>query len=375
MIGNISDNSSTVYKDITFGINIIMLVICCFGIYGNIISMIIFTKRLMRSSINIFLTALSIVDSVLLLTCVPTYIVQGFMSYFAVYNRIYNAIVMLCLYPLSLITQTCSVWTFVLITVERYFAVCQPFYASKSVTVGRAKKAQAVVVTAAIIYNLVRFREYRFATENLYNDGELYEGSLRDNSLYFSIYFTTMYFVTHLFIPLLTILILNIFIIRSIRRSVLQRFTLTTCQGAQHSTSRMVIIVTIVFILCNFLTFALSVWEWCDPDLFEPYNVWCNIAFILIDVSNICVMLNSSLTFIIYIVYCKHYHKYFRRMQCCVQSFIPYNSDEEAACRRISSATRLSVKKLNGETAFIQGSNRLRLGVPHQRRSAIFSQL
>src|SRR5688572_3562096 len=61
------DNSTTVPDDslqtaYTFTCAIFMLALCVIGACGNVLSIMIFTRRSMRSSINVLLTGLSIVD-------------------------------------------------------------------------------------------------------------------------------------------------------------------------------------------------------------------------------------------------------------------------------------------------------------------------
>lgn len=118
----------TVYHDhFTFARGVVMLVLCVFGLYGNVISILIFTRSSMRSSINVLLSGLSIIDMFLLLMCIPVFIMPVLLEYYEISFRYYNPVIMLILYPFTLIAQTASVWTFIVISVERYLAVCRPF--------------------------------------------------------------------------------------------------------------------------------------------------------------------------------------------------------------------------------------------------------
>lgn len=56
--------------------------------------------------------------------------------------------------------QTASVWIFMLITVERFLAVCLPLRVAHYCTVERSRLALVLVYLAAFAYNIVRFWEY-----------------------------------------------------------------------------------------------------------------------------------------------------------------------------------------------------------------------
>jgi len=62
------------------------------------------------------------------------------------------------MWPVASIGQTVTIWTVLLVTVDRYMAVCRPFD-TRMRTVDRATKLFVGVVVAAIVYNIPRFFE------------------------------------------------------------------------------------------------------------------------------------------------------------------------------------------------------------------------
>jgi hypothetical protein len=58
-------------------------------------------------------------------------------------------------------SKTALVWVVVLVTVDRYMAVCKPLLAVEVRTLRHARRAVAAVVVAAIIYNVPRLFEYK----------------------------------------------------------------------------------------------------------------------------------------------------------------------------------------------------------------------
>lgn len=288
----------------SFTIAIIMFILCILGISGNIISMIIFSRRSMRSSINVLLTGLSVIDFLVLIFAAPVFGLPSFNE--AVPHKILEILypyIVLILYPLSMICQTSSVWTFVLINIERYLAICHPFCVRKFFTTHRTRLMQASIVALSFFYNFIRFWE--FEPDTKFGVVQL----LRKNMSYYHIYFTTLYLITHFAGPFLTMLVLNILMFRGIQKSRKMRQTLTKRALMQQRTTHMIIVVTVMFGLCNIMPFVLNIWEAFEPDLF-----WENVsknALLTTDISNCLVILNSSTTFIIYLLYCQKYRKMF----------------------------------------------------------------
>lgn len=114
------------FRTVAFVCSVIMILCCIVGAFGNVMSLLIFTRPSMRRlSVNVLLTGLSLVDLTLVLLAIPTFAVNGLNDYLLdlkLYEALYSA-VLFALYPISMMAQTCSIWTFVLITVERYYAV------------------------------------------------------------------------------------------------------------------------------------------------------------------------------------------------------------------------------------------------------------
>ena len=113
---------------------------------GAIICVFIFTRRQMRSSLSIYLAALSLFDFVLLLCAAIIYpsmnmCLQEVFNFSIIFEKIliisqgnrgpichFFWRTSLATYPLSLMAQTASVWTVIAITVDRYLAVRYPLH-------------------------------------------------------------------------------------------------------------------------------------------------------------------------------------------------------------------------------------------------------
>jgi len=70
------------------------------------------------------------------------------------------------LWPVASIGQTVTIWTVLLVTVDRYMAVCRPFD-TRLRTVDRAKKLFVCVVIAAVVYNIPPFFERQVTVKTI----------------------------------------------------------------------------------------------------------------------------------------------------------------------------------------------------------------
>ncbi len=203
-----------IYEMSSFYCACIMACLCLIGLLGNLLSVYVFSRKTMRtSSINILLTGLSLTDFVLLLIVVPIFAIPALAEFTETSDGLADFIhfTIAYVYPLALILQTSSVWIFILITVERFMAVCWPLKVGQYCTVDRSKVGLAAVFVLACGYNLVRFWEY--TTAACPSDvicGSLYTVPLlRSNPGYWLWYGTVLYLVTQFMVPFLAIAFLN----------------------------------------------------------------------------------------------------------------------------------------------------------------------
>lgn len=325
------------YALASFFCSCLLIIVAVFGIIGNVLSYWVFAKSSAISSIKILLAAQAVMDIVLLFIATPLFATIG-MSYYSTDPNIGLVINILVVYvyPVAMIAQSATVWMTVVITCERYLAVCKPFKAMIVCTTQNAKRCLIVVVFAAIGYNICRFWEYRLSPHY-----EL-EQFLRIDSLYLEIYYNWMYFWTIFFVPLLVLIVLNGLIIRTIY--VTRRQTHLHSNRQQHreyQTSIMMIVITISFLFCNVLAFLLKLLEnicfnGTSPTVCEePYY------FFLIDFNNLLVEINSSIPFLVYMSFSRCfrirlYHIFGGKYQQKKRSSV---NDEFATVHNISVST------------------------------------
>jgi hypothetical protein len=81
----------------------------------------------------------------------------------------------------------------------------------------------------------------------------------------------------------------------------------------------MLMIVTVVFAVCNFLPFMINFIESAKPDFFEDEDTK-TIAYQMNDVGNLLVVINSATTGIIYCAFSQKYRDLFLRIITCTAS-------------------------------------------------------
>jgi len=143
--------------------------LCLVGFVGNALTISVLRRDWQdgSSATNWLLRTLAGVDTFYLVAClfVQTFkTAHDLTSWFPDSLRPYFPYAERYLWPVASIGQTVTIWTVLLVTVDRYMAVCRPFD-TRLRTVDRAKKLFVGVVVAAVVYNIPRFLERQVNVE------------------------------------------------------------------------------------------------------------------------------------------------------------------------------------------------------------------
>lgn len=285
----------------------LMIPVAIFGIIGNGFTIYIFTTRSKSSSINFLVSGLAAIDIVLVIVGTIVFASMAFHSY---YNSVNLLLVIryliVTLYPVALIAQTASVWTMIVITLERYLAVCWPLRAIYLCDRRHANIALVCIIIFSVCYNIVRFWEYEF-----YPNENRLELLLKGNQMYVRVYNHWLYFVTIFLIPFLVLLIFQSLIISAIQKARQNRLQLSRQQWSEHRTALMMVVIMCSFLVCNLLALILNAMETLNDDAFKNYS---DVFVLLSDVNNLLVEINSSLNFIVYYYFSQNFRFAFSRM-------------------------------------------------------------
>ncbi|EFO99965.1 hypothetical protein CRE_18954 [Caenorhabditis remanei] len=277
----------------------VMTMMCFVGIVTNFLSLYIYTRKTFRKkSINVLLSALSATDLSVCLLAIPVFASTQLQQWIP---PEVTAMIMVYLYPVTIMFQSMSVWLLVSITIDRYLAVCHPFMVNTYCTKNRALVTVGVVVLFSSAYNAVRFWEYTInfdvAPENRTVE-QMVKPMLRSNPYFLLWYQNVATMVSQFAFPLVMLCVLNIQVARTIIEASEQRRELVASVKREHSTAKMMIMVVIVFLVCYIFSFILNITEIYYEEIFSsPFGYFLN------DINNVLVVVNSSCAFIFYYKY------------------------------------------------------------------------
>ncbi|KAH8398807.1 hypothetical protein KR222_007502 [Zaprionus bogoriensis] len=287
---------------------VLLNIVGVLGILGNVISMIILSRPQMRSSINYLLTGLARCDTMLIISSMLLFGIPSIYPYtghfFGYYNYVYPFISP-AMFPIGMIAQTASIYMTFTVTLERYVAVCHPLRARALCTYGRAKIYFIVCVCFSLAYNMPRFWEVLTVSYQPPNSSTVLHcvrpSPLRRNATYINIYIHWCYLIVNYIIPFLTLAILNCLIYRQVKRANRERQRLSRSEKREIGLATMLLCVVIVFFMLNFLPLVLNISE-------AFYSV---IDHKVTKVSNLLITINSSVNFLIYIIFGEKFKRIF----------------------------------------------------------------
>lgn len=228
-------------------------------------------------------------------------------------------------YPLAMMAQTSSIWILIVITVERFIAVYFPLQAKFICTPTITTVALALTILTAVVYNFVRFWEYKLEWDA--NSAVYLVELLRKDEEYLRVYVLWLYLITQFIYPFASLVVLNGLIVFKIRVAKAYRETLSRQQTKEYKTANMMVMVIVIFILCNTLAFCLNVLETIQGGRLKQQN-W---FFLCTDVNNLLVECNSACN-------CVVYYKYSLRYRLAVKKCLRRSNSHDIAYHAVALA-------------------------------------
>ncbi|OWF42517.1 FMRFamide receptor-like [Mizuhopecten yessoensis] len=300
--------------------------LCCLGIIGNILSVIVLSQRLMRSSTYSYLSALALSDSFFLFmtmlllikdTKKPVKSEIRWMEPYYVYMFPY-------VHPTALTFQVTSIWLTLAFTVDRYIMICHPFKAERWCSVSRARKVICGLVTAGFLYNIPRFFEYKAEQEQFHLPADIIANftipspllikltKFGSSNLFREIIHSWLYLICVAGIPFLALVVLNTFLIRAVHESRKKGLQLNSKDKRRNDTTIMLIGVVIIFLLCQGPALvSRMIWALDFNAAFTSLS-WYTFS----EVSNFLVIINSAINIVPYYFFGKKFRRQFWRTFC-----------------------------------------------------------
>ena len=154
-------------------------------------------------------------------------------------------------WPAASISQTWTIWILLLVTVDRYIAVCLPLSRHLR-SVRKTKLATSATLVLAVLYNVPLFLERE--VKHPHSACSAFPASigrttLGDNFVYFVVYKTLCFFAFRSGGPLVILIYLNTRLYRALR---MRRRRLTSRARIQHNNVTMTLVAVVsVFIVCE----------------------------------------------------------------------------------------------------------------------------
>ena len=301
-VTSVDEQNCFMYHFIVEGV--LMGILCLVGFAGNSLSMVCLAKDRSKTATPFLLISLEATDTFFLLTVVvlrvatslqetPDGLLHDSLPYLAKY-----------MFPVALIAMTSTIYMTLLVTLNRYVCVCKPYKVHDWCSVRHARLHVIVVLCFAVIYNIPRFFERDVINESTpgYDVTTAEVSLLGQNRLYQLVYGNISYFIVMFFVPLLTLVALNYKLIEALRATRRRRQSM---QSVEHHVSRSedditltLIVVVLVFLVTQTpaLVTQLALFYYMSGSS-QGCGHW---LFYYERVSDLLVVLNSAINFIIY---------------------------------------------------------------------------
>lgn len=295
--------------------NIIIPVILCFGLVGNLASLVIFSQKRLRhvfdeieQSATIGLVALAISDFCFCLTGFPaaflneratrnssTLALPGF--YYRTYHNAF--------FNMFMFTST---WITVLVSMERYVAVCHPFRAQNWVRVRRTVITCSVVFLISIVISVPHFLAVNIIKFPCANNCSTtcYAAQISQElggSTFDDIYRISWVLLGTL-LPFILLVFCNVSLIAAIQRSK----TRGIVDPERYSTSRITLVLVVIICLYVVLVCPSMALTVITDHVIKKTNTQQYYGYhIAIHITNFTQAVNFSINFLLYFAMCKQF--------------------------------------------------------------------
>ena len=286
---------------------IIFTIFVIFGFFGNSLSIFCLGKDKSNTATPVLLISLEITETLFLLTAFLLRSVPTAYSYTnpTAEHHEWSFTYYQVLYPLARSFQTCSIYSIILVTINRYIAVCFPYRPKSLCSKTQAKNQILLVWILSILYNAPLFYEFQLAEDNVTIESRFSDG--------FNIFYNNVsYFLIMFLIPLISLILLNYNLIVALkkmkrRRVLMKHRTNKERLNNQNNTNRseeevtyVLIIIVFIFIFTQTPALMTQVLKLIYESYFW-YRSCPSFFFFFERISDMLIVISSSINFIIYI--------------------------------------------------------------------------
>ena len=239
--------------------------LCIFGIVGNILTLLVFSKfnknsseLKPRSSAPLLLSGLAISDLALLVSLFIMKTLPSFLSFtkiFPEFFTIYYAFLLVYGWPCVGVSQSVNTWITVLVAMHRFIAIIFPHKAAIHCTYKKAKLHLITVTLTVTVYELPTFFDNNVVKMMDSNNNTVYLPTYRQlnlNHWYQLVYKTSLYYAIMYLIPWIILAIVTGFLTRAVKEA--QKFRSQMGNNHQDNTEDIttsLIAVVVTSLICR----------------------------------------------------------------------------------------------------------------------------
>ncbi len=246
------------------------------GVCGNLMSLHIIGKdKVVRRATGFLLRVLALTDIVFLLLSILVFTLGTIERYtdWSPFLQWYYPYIWSYAWPLEGMAKTCGVWVIVLVSADRYIAVCKALHASRYLTMSRMRMAVILILVFSTLFNLPRFwqstTQYKPDTGNqTIMKPYIKITDFGQSDIYFIIS-TCCFFIFSFLIPLICLAFFNVRVLLAVSQSYKNMGELQghpRNQNGNKLTKETVrytiqlLVVVLVFFLCTTPHYVFRIW-------------------------------------------------------------------------------------------------------------------
>ena len=301
--------------------HILVPIIVSGGVIGNVFNIIVLRNRKMRSSTNVYLTALAICDTLyLIFMFVLSFVncgkenLSSVAFHFIPYGRM-----------ISDLFGNTAVWLTVAFTIERFVGVCYPMKGKAWCTVKKAKMVSLAVLIICLINTFPNLFEIEIVEKSrIVHNTSIFEYDCQPTKLArrdsFNIGYYWWYVAFFSLVPFAFLFFFNSMLIKSVWKANKRRHLLSnsTVIGENHRQAKeqqrvttMLITVVLIFLVCQLPWTVLLLFR-AAHDIVKPSVT----ILILGNICNLLVQINASVNFLLYSYFSSKFRCTFRKLFC-----------------------------------------------------------